>query len=94
MTNLFVFLAELVNMDTTFLYGYFKKEISMECPQGMSDEIKDDCVILNKCINGLVQTSGKCCKIAVKILKKAGFVGGNVDPCLYVKKSEKVEIST
>ena len=33
----------------------------------------------------LFQTSEK----AVKILKKLGFVGGNVDPSLYVKMSEK-----
>ena len=29
------------------------------------------------------------CKKADKILKNLGFVGGNVDPCLYVNKSAK-----
>ena len=29
-------------------------------------------------------------KKAIKILKKIGFTGGNVNPCLYVKMSKKV----
>ena len=28
-------------------------------------------------------------KETVEILKKLGFIGSNVDPCLYVMKSEK-----
>ena len=61
----------------------------MECPQGMADVKKDDCVILNKCIYGLVQAACQYYKKAVEILKSSGFVGGNIDPCLYVKKSMK-----
>ena len=44
---------------------------------------------LNKCIYGLVQTAWQYYKKAIEILKSSGFVGGSIDPCLYVKKSTK-----
>ena len=47
----------------------------------MSDVKKDDCIILNKCIYGLVQ--------AAQQLKSSGFVIGSINPCRYVKKSTK-----
>ena len=50
----------------------------------MSDVRKDDCIILNKCIYGLIQAAHQYYKKAVE-----SFVGGNIDPCLYVKKSAK-----
>ena len=49
---------------------------------------KDDCVILEKCIYGLVQAAmqhNKC----VKILKKVSFTGVNVNQYCHVKKNEK-----
>ena len=49
----------------------------------MSDVKKDDCIILNKCIYGFVQAACQYCKK----LKSSSFVGGSIDPCLYVKKS-------
>ena len=61
----------------------------MEHPQGMSDKGKDNCVILNKCICNIVQEASLYYKKAVKILKNLAFVGGNVNPCLYIKKSMK-----
>ena len=48
---------------------------------------KGDCI--NKCIYSLVQAVRQFYKKAVEVLKKFGFIGGNVNPCLYVKKSEK-----
>ena len=60
----------------------------MECPQGMSDVSKDDSIILNKCINGITQ-AWQYYKKVIEILQKLGFVGGNVNPYIYVKKSEK-----
>ena len=64
----------------------------MECPQGMSRLGKVDCIILNKCICSLVQAARQCYKKAVEILKKLGFVGGNVDPCCYSKKKAKGKV--
>ena len=48
----------------------------MECPQGTLIVGKDDSSSMT-----VVQES---CQD-----KKSGFIGGNIDPCLYVKKSEK-----
>ena len=61
----------------------------MECPQGMSDVKKDDCIILNKRIYNLLQAAHQYYKKAVKILKSSSFIGGNINPCLYFKKSVK-----
>ena len=44
----FGYLAKIVGMETAFLYGDLEEEIYTECPQGMSDIKKDDCIILNK----------------------------------------------
>ena len=50
---------------------------------------KEDCILLNKSIYGLVQAVCQYYKKAVVILKKWEFIGGNDDPCLYFKKNEK-----
>ena len=85
----FGYSANIVNVKTAFLYGDLEEEIYMECPQGMKDVKKDDCIILKKCIYGLVQAAQQYYKKAVEILRSSGFKGGNIDPCLYVKKSMK-----
>ena len=70
--------AKIVDIETAFLYGDLEEEIYMECPQGMSEVKKDDCIILNKCIYGLVQAACQYYKKAVEILKSSGFVGGSL----------------
>ena len=40
----------------------------------------------------MVQVARQYYKKSVMILKNLGFVGGNVDPCLNVKKSAKAEV--
>ena len=85
----FGYSSKIVGIKTAFLYGDLEEEIYMECPKGMSDVKKDDCIILNKCIYGLVQAVCQYHKKVIKILKSFGFIGGNIDPCLYVKKSAK-----
>ena len=54
----------------------------------MFDMTKDDCIILNKCIYGLVQEAHQYYKKAVEILKNSSC-DSSIDPCLYVKKSAK-----
>ena len=49
--------ATKVNIETVILYGDLDKEIYMECPQGMLHVQKDDLIILNKCIFGLVSAA-------------------------------------
>ena len=46
----FGYLAKIVDVETVFLYVDLEVEIYMECPQGMPDITKDECIILNKCI--------------------------------------------
>ena len=60
----------------------------MECPQHTKNMGKDGCIILDKCIYGLVQAAEQYCKKA-KVLKNMGFSRGSVDPCFYMKKSEE-----
>ena len=39
---------------------------------------KDNCIILNKCIYGLVQAAWQYYKKALEILKSSGFKGGSI----------------
>ena len=89
----FGYSAKIIDVETAFLYGELEEEIYMKCPQGTSDITKDNCFILNKCIYVLVQAACQCYKKAVEILKSSGFVGGSMDPCLFVKKSAKVTVN-
>ena len=85
----FGYSAKIVDVETAFLCGNLEVEIYMDFPKGMSDIGKDDCIILNKCIYGLVYAVRQYYKKAIEILKNWRLVGGNVNPCLYVKKSMK-----
>ena len=70
----FGYLDKIVNIETAFLSGDLEEEIYMECPQGMSNIQKDDCIILNKFIYGLVQAAKQYYKKAIKIQKNLGFL--------------------
>ena len=61
-------LAKIVDVETTFLYGDLEEKINMECPQ-KCPTTKNNCIILNKCIYGLVQAACQYYKKAVKVLK-------------------------
>ena len=50
----FSFSDIVVNIKTAFFCGDHEEEIFMECPQEMTNMIKDDFTILNKCNFGLV----------------------------------------
>ena len=84
--------AKIVSVKTALLGRDLKEEIYMECPQGMTNVKKDNCIIFNKCIYGLVQAACQYYKKTVEILKSSSFVGGIIDPCLYIKKSMKVVV--
>ena len=64
----------------------------MECPPGMNNRGKDDCIILQKCIYNFVQAARQYYKRAIDILKSISFSGGNVDLCLYRKQSARVKV--
>ena len=78
--------AKIVDVETAFLYGDLEEEIYMECPARMNSK-EGEILILDKCIYVLVQSSRQYHRKAVKILKKLGFEGGDVDPCLYIKET-------
>ena len=63
----FSYLGKIVNVKTAFLYGGLEEKIYMECPQGMSDMGKCDCIILNKCIYSLGQTMRQYYEKTIKI---------------------------
>ena len=65
----FRFAAKAVTVETALLYGELEQEIYMECPTCMKDIRKYDCIILVKCIHGLVQAVRHYNKKAVDILK-------------------------
>ncbi len=86
--------AKIVDVETAFLYGELEEEIYMDCPPGMTetgvDSVgDDDALLLQRCIYGLVQSARQYHKKIVEILRKIGFEGGEVDPCLFMRKSKK-----
>ena len=58
----FGFSGKIVNVETAFLFQDWEEEIYMMCPQCMSNIKKDDCIILNKSIYGIVQAVRQCYK--------------------------------
>jgi hypothetical protein len=48
-----------------------------------------DCVLLKKSICGLVQAARMYFLNFMKVLRIIGFVGGNADPCMMVRRNNK-----
>ena len=61
----------------------------IQCQKGMKSIGQDDCIALVTSTYGIIQASRQYYKKNIEILKKVGFIGSNVDPCLYLKKSAK-----
>ena len=61
----FGFLAKVVDVKTVFLYGYLEEEIYIECPPGMRNITKYDCIIFEKSIFSLVQAARQYNKKAI-----------------------------
>ena len=87
---LFGLTGKIADVETVFLFGELEDEIFMECPHGMPGVGPQDILALLMCIYGLVQAARQYYKKIVKILKSIGFEGGDVDPCLFVKKDDKL----
>ncbi len=83
------FSAKIADVETAFLWGDLEEEIFMDCPKGLEGAKDRDSLVLTKSIYGLLQAAQQYHKKAVQILSKISFEGGDVDPCLYVCKSEK-----
>ena len=84
----FCLTGKIVDVEMAFLYGDLDEEIYMECPKGMVGVTEKDVLLLQKCMYGLVQAARQYHKKAVEILKKIGFSGGFIDPCLFSRENE------
>ena len=72
--------SKIADVETAFLYGALEEVIFMECPPGMPGAEEDEVLLLQKCIDGLVQAARQYNKKMKEILRKIGFTGGDVDP--------------
>ena len=61
----------------------------MDPPPALKNVQDDDVLLVTRCIYGLVQSARQYYKKTVEILRKIGFVGGDIDPCLYYRKSKQ-----
>jgi hypothetical protein len=60
--------TKVIDIEIAFLYGDLKETIYIEIPKGMKAE-RDECLMLNKTIYGLVQSARKFHKKIVFALK-------------------------
>ena len=83
--------AEIIDIETEFLYGNLEEEIYKKIPDGYekytSKKIKkSDCLILDKAIYGLVQAAWQFFKKMIEVLeKKMNFVWSMNDQCLLMR---------
>ena len=96
---LFGMSSRIVDVETAFLHGDLKEDIYMNFPDGLQymeghEEYmpSEDCVKLEKSLYGLVQAAREWWKKLTSILRRIGFTGGTVDPCLMFYRSEKGQV--
>ena len=83
-----------VDSDNTFLNGDLEYEIYMMVPEGYDEVInkdvdKEDCLILQKAIYGLVQAARQFWKKNVDKMQEGGIQLSKADPCMLYKEDEK-----
>ena len=88
-----LWMAEIWDIVTAFLYGDLDEEIYMEAPDGFERFFafnrELECLILDKAIYGLVQAARQFYKKLKNVLvQKLGFKKCKADPCLFYKESE------
>ena len=86
--------GKVVDIDNAFLNDDMEHEIYMKIPEGYDEVInprvdKEDCLILQKAIYGLVQASRQFWKKIVNKMQEGGFKLSEVDPCMLYKEDEK-----
>ena len=79
--------TKIVDVETAFLWGDLEEKIYMNCPEGMP-HFDDECLLLLQTIYGLVQSARQYYKKFIKKLRKRGFTGGIIDPCLMMRKDQ------
>ena len=87
--------GRVVDIDNAFLYGDLEHEIYMKIPEGYDEVInprvdKEDCLILQKAIYGLVEAARQFWKKIVDKMQQGGFKLSDADPCMLYKEDEKL----
>ena len=91
--------GKVVDTDNAFLNGDLEHEIYMKIPEGYDEVInprvdKEDCLILQKAIYGLVQAARQFWKKIVDKMQEGGFKLSEADPCMMYKEDEKGSVSS
>ena len=86
--------GKVVVTDDAFLNGDLEHEIYMKIPEGYDKVInkdvdKEDCLILQKGIFGLVQAARQFWKIIVDKMQEGGFQQSKADPCMLYREDER-----
>ena len=86
--------GKVVDVDNAFLNGDLEHEFYMKIPEGYDEVInqdvdKEDCLILQKAIYGLVQAERQFWKKIVDKMQQRGFKLSEADPCMLYIEDEK-----
>ena len=86
--------GKAVDIDNEFLNGDLEHEIYMKIPEGYDEVInkdvdKEDCLILQEAIYGLVQAPSQLSKKLVDKMQEQGFQLSEADPCMLHKDDER-----
>ena len=86
--------GKVEDIDNAFLNGDLEHEIYMKIPEGYHEVInkdvdKEDCLIWQKAIYGLVQAARHFWKKIVDKMQEGGFQLSEADPCMLYKEDEK-----
>ena len=85
--------GKVVDIDNAFLNGDLEYEIYMKIPEGYDEVInptvdRENCLILQKAIYGLVQAARQFWKKIVDKMQEGGFKLSEADPCMLYKEDE------
>ena len=88
------FKGKVVDIDNAFLNGDLEHEFYMNISEGYDEVIskdvdKEDCLILQKAIYGLVQATRQFWKKIMDKMQGGGFQLSEADPCILYKEHEK-----
>ena len=86
--------GKVVDSDNAFLNGDLEHEIYMKIPEGYDEVIrkdvdKEDCLILQKTIYGLVQGARQFWKKIVDKMQEGGFQLSEADPCMLYREDQR-----
>ena len=87
--------GKVVDIDNAFLNGDLEHEIYMKLPEGYDEVIsedvdKEDCLILQKAIYGLVQAARQFWKKIVNKMQEGGFQLSKADRCMLYREERGV----